>query len=236
MSKVAVAIRHVAFEDLGNLEDVLKTRNYIVKYYDANKDNLTQIIELKPDLLIILGGPMGVYQRNEYPFLILEDKIIKDRLEKKLPLLGICLGAQLIAYALGSAVYPGKKKEIGWFPIYLTPEGKATTYMYPLSLDHLKVLHWHGDTFDLPRKTIRLASSKLYENQAFSYQNYCLALQFHAEVTEPQLEHWYKGHNDELIQTSEVNLALLKADTKVYSSLLQKQSKIFWNKWLDFFS
>ena len=131
------------------------------------------------DLLIVLGGPIGVYETDAYPWLVEETAAIGERLRVQKPTLGICLGAQLMAAALGAKVAPGPAKEIGYAPLSLTDEGRAS----PLAaLDGVLALHWHGDAFDLPTSAKRLAFTDVCPNQAFSLGETALALQFHAEV------------------------------------------------------
>lgn len=175
--RVAV-IRHMAFEDMGIFGEVLAQRGCSVSTLDAGIDNLADAIR-EADLAVILGGPIGVYETERYPFLKEELLALENRLAAGRPTLGICLGAQLIAAALGARVYPGGKKEIGWSGIRLTGAGERSCLA---ALASQPVLHWHGDTFDLPQSAQLLASSAVYENQAFSLGNNVLALQFHAEA------------------------------------------------------
>jgi GMP synthase (glutamine-hydrolysing) len=228
--KTAIAIRHVAFEDLGSLAETLAEREYCIEYLEACLDDLTTLIDRQPDLLIILGGPIGVYDEKDYPFITTELQIIQARLAADLPTLGICLGAQLMARALGAKVYPGGKKEIGWAQIFLTPPGKQSP------LNHLEsnpVLHWHGDTFDLPSGAVHLASSELYTNQAFAWKEHGLALQFHPEVTAKGLEAWFVGHACEISTVSDLSVSLLRQDTILYSQALKTQSRYLWQNWLE---
>ena len=144
MTKTLLAIRHVAFEDLGGFEDPLTQAGFVVRYADMGIDNIADLGD--PDLLAVLGGPIGVYEDDLYPWLRDEIAYIADRLKTQRPILGICLGAQLMARALGAPVYPGPAKEIGWKPLRLTKEGE---HLLAPFAGH-PVLHWHGDTFDLP--------------------------------------------------------------------------------------
>ena len=179
------AIQHLSFEDLGSLEDLFYQLGFRVRYFEAGVDDLTQAMQ-HTGLTIILGGPIGVYETEDYPFLQKEIDLLKVRLENNLPTLGICLGAQLIAHALGAKVYAGAVKEIGWSP--LTLSNQTNHLLAPL--EDSPVLHWHGDTFDLPKNAVLLASSALYPNQAFSIGSHILALQFHIEVATESLEKW----------------------------------------------
>ena len=193
----AVALRHVAFEDLGLLAAVMEAEGWTVSFCEAAIDDLADSSIRSADLLIVLGGPIGVYETDAYPFLNAEIALLEYRLSRNLPTLGICLGAQLMARALGSRVFAGPVKEIGWGGIDLTREGMASC-LGPIDDQGAAVLHWHGDTFDLPSGATRLASNRNYENQAFACGTNALALQFHLEADPRQLEEWYVGHAVEL--------------------------------------
>lgn len=195
MPKTAIAIRHLDFEDLGYFEEVLHAHGYKVHYYEAGVDDLWTIDPTRTSLVVILGGPMGVYERERYPFLTEELQFIRERIAVGAPLLGICLGAQLIAHALGARVYPGPAKEIGLSPIRLTAAGHISPLATMAAAD--PVLHWHGDTFDLPSGATLLASTDAYPHQAFSFGRHVLALQFHLEAGE-RIGEWIGGHADEL--------------------------------------
>ena len=212
------AIQHLAFEDLGAWEDVLYEQGLRVRYFEAGVENLEKAFAHE-GLVIILGGPIGVYETKDYPFLQKEIDLLKVRLEKNLPTIGICLGAQLIAHALGAKVYAGHAKEIGWSRLSL-----ADAAHNPLSaLANTPVLHWHGDTFDLPAQAELLASSDLYPNQAFRVGPHILALQFHAEVAADSLEKWLIGHTCELRQ-AQIDIPALRANHQQYAPQLQQVS------------
>ncbi len=195
MLKSAAVIRHLAFEDLGSFEPVLRSAEYEVRYYDVGIHDLTSPGIAEAELLIVLGGPIGAYEENTYPFLRDELRIIADRLASQRPILGICLGAQLMARALGARVYPGPVKEIGFAPITLSEAGRVSSLA---ALGDTPVLHWHGDTFDLPQGAALLASSEAYQNQAFSYGANAIAFQFHPEAGAIGFERWLIGHTAEL--------------------------------------
>lgn len=229
--KQATIIRHLAFEDLGSLEAVLHQQDYEPRYLEAGVDDLSTLDPMSPDLLIILGGPIGVYDEQDYPFIADELRLLEQRLAADLPTLGICLGAQLMARALGAGVYPGGQKEIGWSPLQLTNAGKQSPLVH-LTAENTPVLHWHGDTFDLPTGATLLASTETYQNQAFAWGQAGLGLQFHPEVTKLGLERWFIGHACEINATPEVSVAQLRADTARYAEALTAQATRVWSDWL----
>ncbi len=230
--KDALAVRHVAFEDLASFEPVLADRGYHVAYAEAGLDDLGALDPLGPDLLVVLGGPIGAYEEASYPFVLAELRLLEKRLAADLPTLGVCLGSQLMARALGARVYPGRRKEIGWAPLVLTDEGRRSCLRY-LAPEETAVLHWHGDTFDLPRGAVRLASTEAYENQAFAWGRRALALQFHVEATARDLERWFVGHACEIGATPGVSVAELRRDTARCAPALERQGRRCFEAWLD---
>jgi GMP synthase (glutamine-hydrolysing) len=194
-TKTCLAVRHVAFEDLGLLGPLVAARGYDVRYHDAGVERFDAQTLLAPDLVIVLGGPIGVYEANAYPFIADEIAAVAARLAANRPILGICLGAQMMAAALGARVAPGPVKEIGWAPLTLTAAGQASV-LAPLGEN--SVLHWHGDNCDLPAGCERLASTAHCPVQAFSRLPSQLALQFHLETEPARFETWLVGHAVEL--------------------------------------
>jgi GMP synthase (glutamine-hydrolysing) len=182
------------------------------------------------DLLIVLGGPIGVYDTRAFPFLSEEVQLLERRLERGRPTLGICLGSQLMASALGSRVFGGPHKEIGWGQVTLTNEGSASC-LAPLADADAVVLHWHGDTFDLPNGAARLASSDIYDNQAFAYGQQVLALQFHVEADPRSLEQWYVGHSVELAAAG-ISAADLRSATAKAADRSRAQAQQIFTTWL----
>jgi GMP synthase (glutamine-hydrolysing) len=195
MTRTCLAVRHVAFEDLGLLGPLVAARGYDVRYLEAGVERCDAATFLAPDLLVVLGGPIGVYECQMYPFLTDELAAITARIAANKPLLGICLGAQLMAAALGARVAPGAVKEIGWAPLTLTAAGRASV-LAPLGAT--PVLHWHGDNADLPAGCERLAATPHCPVQAFFRAPSQLALQFHLETEPARFETWLVGHAVEL--------------------------------------
>jgi len=224
-----IALRHVAFEDLGSLGPLLAKRGHRVEYIEAAAGDFSGLEEAPPDLLIVLGGPIGVYDEELYPFLGREIALLKARLAAGGPTLGLCLGAQLMARALGARVYFSGGKEIGWSPLALTPEGRRSP------LRHLDgpVLHWHGDTFDLPPGALHLAATPQTVNQAFAVGTHALGLQFHPEVTAEGLEFWYVGHAGEIGATPGLSVPGLRADGARHAAALAAAAQRCFSDWLD---
>jgi len=192
-------LQHVAFEDIGNMATWLANRNAAMSYtrfYETS--SLPELDDI--DLIIAMGGPMSVNDEAELPWLKAEKQFIRTAIERGLPVIGICLGAQLIASALGARIYPNKNKEIGWFDIEATPTA-ANVFAFP---PRATVFHWHGETFDLPRGAIRLAKSSGCENQAFQIGTNVIGLQFHLETTPESLDAIATNCGDELVEATYV--------------------------------
>jgi GMP synthase (glutamine-hydrolysing) len=228
----ALAIRHVAFEDLGTLGAELSRAGFAIDVVDACTADLSAFPPADPDLLVVLGGPIGVYEQEAYPFVADEIALIRARLAAERPTLGICLGAQLMAAAAGAGVRPGTQgKEIGWSPLLPAPGTAASPAFAELLASGARVLHWHGDTFDLPAGASHLASTGRYPNQAFALGRYGLGLQFHLEVTPSNLERWYVGHACELAHAG-LRVADLRDEGRRFGPALEEASGRFWRAWL----
>lgn len=228
--KTCLAVRHVAFEDLGTLEPLLAERGFSIRVVDAPSGDLSLIDPLADDLMVILGGPIGVYDEADYPFLGQELRLVERRLAAERPTLGICLGCQIMARALGARVYPNPAgREIGWSALQMTPEGEASCLD---ALGDVQVLHWHGDTFDLPHGAVRLAATPQTPNQAFTWGMRALGLQFHIEVTDRGLENWYVGHAAELAGAG-LSVAELRADGATLAPRLGERGTVALGRWID---
>lgn len=226
--KTAVALRHVHFEDLGILAPFLQQRGYLCRYLDAAVDDLSSVNLADCDLLVVLGGPIGAFDEEAYPFLIAELNLIRQRLESRKPLLGICLGAQLMARALGKRVAPMGVKEIGFSPLTLTPAGAHSVLS---ALDGVAVLHWHGDQFEVPDEAQLLAGTSICPHQAFAVGDYALGLQFHLEVAPGDLAYWLVGHACELGQAG-IDPRVLREQAEHYCTLLAEAACRMMDNWL----
>jgi GMP synthase (glutamine-hydrolysing) len=181
--------QHVPYEPLGTLNPLLKREGYRIRYVNFGRHP-----DAEPSLegyngLVILGGPMSATETQRYPHLAVEMDLVRAAVEREMPVLGICLGAQLIAKALGGEVRPHSEREIGWYPIACTDEaGDDPAFAHFEAPDH--VFQWHGDTFDIPDGAVHLARTSGCANQAFRYGDNVYGLQFHLEVDEPMIERW----------------------------------------------
>jgi GMP synthase (glutamine-hydrolysing) len=228
--KTAAAIRHVHFEDLGTFEPTLREHGYAVRYFDAGVDDLRSDEVRDADLLIVLGAPVSAYEEDRYPFLTHELAILERRLAAGRPMLGICLGAQLFARAMGTRAYPGPAKEIGWAPLVFTEAGKQSVLRH---LEGVPVLHWHGDTFDLPAGSELLASTAICRNQAFTLGRNVIAFQFHPEASVKHFERWLIGHACELSGVPGLSTNKLRSDTERFAPLVEPRGQRCLAEWLS---
>jgi GMP synthase (glutamine-hydrolysing) len=229
MTKSCLAVRHVAFEDLGLLGPLVSARGYEIRYHDAGIERFEPGTLVAPDLVIVLGGPIAVYECETYPFVTDEIVAVASRLYANKPILGICLGAQMMAAALGARVAPGPVKEIGYAPLTLTAAGRSSV-LAPLGAS--PALHWHGDNCDLPAGCERLASTAHCPVQAFSRTPTQLALQFHLETDPARLEAWLVGHTVELGKAGIDPRELRDEARKLGPTLREVGTKVL-SAWLD---
>ena len=193
--------RHVPYEGLGHIETWAKKHGHelsVTEFYNGHV--LPDIDSI--DWLIVMGGSMSVYDEN-IPWLKDEKDFIKKVIDAGKTVIGICLGAQLIADVLGAGVYPNKEKEIGWWPVKLTPEGEKNPLLMDLP-EEFVTFHWHGDTFDIPKEATHLISSDVCSNQAFLYNDKVLALQFHFEMTEDAVKDIVENGRHELVEAPHI--------------------------------
>lgn len=189
--KKLLVLQHVAHELLGTLNPLLKRSGFRIRYV-----NFARHPEAEPSLegydgLIVLGGPMSVNDAIRLRHLTTELKLIEEAMRRDIPVLGICLGAQLIAKALGAAVYRNPEKEIGWYDVSPTDHASSDPLLMELQKTE-KIFQWHGETFDIPKSTSHLAFSPLCANQAFRYGTKVYGFQFHMEVDAPMIHRWLK--------------------------------------------
>lgn len=230
MLKTAVAIRHVHFEDLGTFEAVLTAAGYRIHYYDLGVHDLWTLDPPLADLLVVLGGPVGVYETDAYPFLAEERQILEARLEAGRPILGICLGAQQIAATLGAKVAPSGIKEIGFSELTLTDAGRVGPLRH---LEGVSVLHWHGDAFQIPEDAENLATTALCATQGFALGRNVLGLQFHPEVDAcAGIERWLVGHAAELASAG-VDPRALREDAQRFGPALRDAARKALTEWLQ---
>ena len=194
----ALVLQHMAIEGPGTLAPYLEARGWTIEtvalYAGARPPEDARGYQA----VIVMGGPMGVYDEAAYPFLRAEQHFLRCAMAQDVPLLGICLGSQLLAKALGARVYRNAQKEIGWYTVDLTPAGAADPLFAGLPLS-LPVFQWHSDAFDLPAGAIPLASSPLCAHQAFRYGDRVYGLLFHLELTPAMIHTWIETFQDELL-------------------------------------
>jgi len=229
MKKTALALRHLAFEDLGLIEPVLRSRGFDVRHHEAGVDDFAAIDLEAVDLLIVLGGPISIEDEARFPWLADEVALIRKRLDSRQPLLGICLGAQLMARALGARVGPMGVKEIGFSPLTLTAAGQGTALA---QLGGQAMLHWHGDQFELPAGMATLAATNVCPHQAFAPHERALGLQFHPEVDPARFEQWLVGHIDELERSGISPVELRTAMAREAAGLRAALRRLM-DSWLD---
>lgn len=223
---IALVLRHLEIAHLGNLEAVLLDHGYDIRYVDVAAESPRDHPE--PDLVVVLGGDMGAYEKEAHPFLVDELEYLSDRLAAERPTLGICLGAQLIAEALGETVRKGKTVEIGFREVTPTEAGLDSPLRH---IAGVPMMQWHSDTFGLPSGAIRLASSSAYSNEAFALGDYALAVQFHPELTADMYEAWIVGGLDELARL-EIESDDLRRDALTNGPAMQAASVAMFSEWL----
>jgi GMP synthase (glutamine-hydrolysing) len=230
MTKTCLAVRHVAFEDLGLLGPIISARGYDIRYHDAGIEYFDADALVAPDLVVVLGGPIGVYEQDTYPFIADEIAAVAARLDANRPMLGICLGAQMMAAALGARVAPAPVKEIGYAPLTWTSAG-GRSVLGPLGAS--PVLHWHGDNCDLPAGCECLAATPHCPVQAFTTRTPSqLALQFHLETEPARFEAWLVGHTIELKEAG-IDPRKLRDQARTVGPPLRDVGRNVLAAWLD---
>lgn len=229
MSKLLI-FQHVAYEILGTLDPLLRKSGCRIKYVNFGRNPQSKPKVKNYDGLIILGGPMNVDQTKEYPNFITEIESIQTAIENDIPVLGICLGAQLVAKALGAEVFRNPKIEIGWYDVTPTKAGRDDNLISKFGGTQ-KIFQWHGDTFELPHGAVHLARSELCENQAFRYADNVYGFQFHLEVEKRLVDRWLRvPENNKLIENSngEIDPHKITEQTPIYiDNLIKLSNEVF---------
>lgn len=221
-------IQHVDFEGPGYIANWADSHQYPLKYTRMFSNELMPSAD-DFDLLVIMGGPMSIHDSTDFPWLGNEKSAIREYIAQGKKILGICLGAQLIADALGAKVYPNDVKEIGWFDVQFT---KQFCKSFKLIDENVTLFHWHGETFSLPEGANLLASTPECKNQAFIFNNQLLALQFHPEITPESLISMIENGKNELVTDSKIqNEEVILNQTQFF-----KGSNVLMNKLLNEFT
>jgi GMP synthase (glutamine-hydrolysing) len=188
MRKLLV-LQHTPSEPMGILDPMLREAGFRIRYVNFARDPFAQVDVKRYAGLVVLGGPMNVDQTDRYPHLLHEIEVLQAAVERQIPTLGICLGAQLLAAALGAHVHPNPVREIGWYPLTLSQAASRDPLFKHLD-PATPVFQWHAYTFTEPRDSVHLASTASCANQAFRYGDFAYGLQFHLEVDGPLIERW----------------------------------------------
>ena len=236
--KKLLVLQHVANELLGTLNPLLKRNGFRIRYV-----NFARHPDAQPSLdgyhgLVVLGGPMSVNDTGMHPHLMTELHLIEEAMRRNIPVLGICLGAQLIAKTLGAAVYPNQEKEIGWYDVTPTRDAEDDPLLAEFGGTE-KIFQWHGETFDLPRTSTHLAFSSLCANQAFRFAGNVYGLQFHLEVDEPMIERWLRvAENRREIASldGKIDPAAIRRDTPAHLVRLQQLGDQVFSEFIRLFS
>jgi len=220
--------KNIETEGPGTIEEYLNGNGIPYRIEECSRGGMITDID-EYSHLVIMGGPMAVYEMDRYPYLQTEAGLIRDFIENGKAVLGVCLGAQMIAHTLGAKVYPGVPegtKEIGWYKVDITTEGMEDPVFSTLSVNnapYADVFQWHGDTFDLPQDTARIASSGAYQNQAFRYGSRVYALQFHIEITPDMIKEWFQDEEEFDIDN------MLKQTRRVYPEYYKRALNFYEN-------
>lgn len=192
-------IQHVKFEALGTITEWIEKKNHhLSTTHLYEKESFPETDTF--DLLIVMGGPMNIYEYEQYPWLREEKAFLEKNVAEGKAVLGICLGAQLLADVLKAKVFKNTYKEIGWFPVSVIKDGKSEVSLLEGVPDQFTAFHWHGDTFDLPEGAGRLFESEACKNQGFIYENRVIGLQFHVEMSNQAIRNVIENCRDEIVK------------------------------------
>lgn len=227
--KSALVIRHVPYEGIAGFRAPVEAAGYVIDRVDVTDPEFANVDFDEPDLVVMMGGPMGVYETERYPWLGCEIARLARRIMLDRPTLGVCLGSQIIAAAMGARVYAGPVKEVGFSPVTIHDAGLASPLRH---IEDVPVLHWHGDTFDLPQRAELLASSDKYPNQAFRRGDNILALQCHSEMGEdPRFDAWLE--DEPYIAAAGLTVGELRAQHDAHGSVAVAAGRRMITDWLD---
>jgi GMP synthase (glutamine-hydrolysing) len=236
MRKLLV-LQHVPSEPMGVLDPLLRGAGFRIRYVNFARDPVAQVDVSRYAGLVVLGGPMNVDQAHRYPHLLHEIEIIQQALSREIPTLGICLGAQLLATALGASVHPNPVREIGWYPLMLSPEAADDPLFRHLD-SSAPVFQWHAYTFADPHDTVHLASTASCANQAFRYRDFAYGLQFHLEVDAPLIHRWLQHsqlrHELESLG-GDSHARVVEAQTTQHLQRSQMQAAAFFSAFIERF-
>ena len=225
MSDVLV-VQNTRIESSGYLGELLSRDGFDITSINAKHEIIPN---KKFSLVVILGAPESA--NDDLPYLRAEQQLIKNSVEKNIPVLGICLGSQLIAKTFGAKIYSGPKKEIGF---YNDLKISSDSTFFSGFQNPFTVFHWHGDTFDLPQGALRLASSEHYPNQAFQYKS-AIGLQFHLEVNEEMVNLWLDNTKEKLQKISYINPQEIRSEINENISIVKSNMKNFYNNFKSSF-
>ena len=232
-----LVFQHVPYEPLGTLDPLLKEAGFRIRYVNFGREPASRPSLDGYEALIILGGPMNSHQIDSYPNLITEVEIIREAVERDISVLGICLGAQLLAKALGGSVGRNETREIGWYDVDLTADGAADPVLSGFE-SRQQVFQWHEDGIKLPPGVVHLAASAASSVQAFRHGEHVYGFQFHLEVNELLIERWLTVPANQKTLMDEVGRIdpnLIREQTTEWVSELEKLSKDTFSRWIDRF-
>lgn len=224
-----LVLQHLTCEPLGTIEEALRRASHTARFIRIQDGQPVPQGMGNSAALIIMGGPMGVYEQDRYPFLTDEIELIQHALKREIPILGVCLGAQLLASALGTEVRPGAHQEIGWHPVTLTPEAAEDALWHGMP-STFEGFHWHGDFLEKPDGAVILASSALTPHQAFRFGAAAYGLQFHLEVTEAVVRDWTTTFADKLAESGTKPDAILSGISE-HLTPMQKIAHTVFDRW-----
>lgn len=229
--KTVLVLQHVEPESPGRIERALESVGAGLVIVRIFKGDPVPAAIGDNDGLLIMGGPMSVYEQDRYPHLKAEIHLLQQAVEKRRPVLGTCLGSQLLAAALGAKVYPGKQKEIGWFPVHLSPDA-GTDKLWTGLPKSFTGFHWHGDVFDLPDGAVSLASSDLTAHQAFRFGQNAYGFLFHMEVTATMIREWVRSFEGEMKQAG-ISEEPVTAGIETYLRELHSVGDTVYRRWAE---